>query len=408
MRLHSRRFARIALLAALFLSPAPASRAGDPISIRTGERGTGVRVVLDLGGAIVCRLVGPSAEGGWGVVLKDACSKKLPGAIRDPHPLISFIETRCDGGDLRVDLRVRRPLDANAFSLGAGGGKPGRFVVDLMPRADAPPGHAPGAGPSATPAAIPEADPLPVETEPLPRRSGKWRIVLDPGHGGGDPGAARGALKEKELVLDVARRAAGMLNETGRFEARLTRSDDRLIALRRRFAIAEETEADAFVSIHVNASKTRRAYGVEVFFLSMGGASDEASRELARMENEADPDYVISEDSLMKEIPFLFDLRQSDTLLRSSRLAESILGCFEGSQLAASRGVKQAGFAVLKSFQIPSVLVELGFISNTQEAKRLKDARHRDRLARCVADGTIAYFRQFARARTESNTGDTP
>jgi N-acetylmuramoyl-L-alanine amidase len=163
--------------------------------------------------------------------------------------------------------------------------------------------------------------------------------------------------------------------------------------------LAEKYEADAFISIHVNAAKRKDAYGVEVFFLSMGGASDQASKELARLENEADPEYVVTEDSLLQGIPFSFDLRQSDTLLRSSRLAESVLVSFEASQLAASRGVKQAGFAVLKSFQVPSALIEIGFLSNPAEARRLKDAKHRQKLADCIVKGTIEYFERFARAK---------
>jgi N-acetylmuramoyl-L-alanine amidase len=185
----------------------------------------------------------------------------------------------------------------------------------------------------------------------------------------------------------------------------MTRQDDRFIGLRQRRRIAEEREADAFVSIHVNAARASQAGGVEVYFLSIGGASDEASRELARLENEADPEYVVEEDSLLEGIPFGFDLRQSDTLMRSSHLAEAILVSLERSSLAASRGVKQAGFAVLKSFQVPSILVEVGFLSNPAEAKRLKNDEHRERLAGSIAAGTTNYFSKYARARAETIEG---
>lgn len=244
-----------------------------------------------------------------------------------------------------------------------------------------------------------EVAPEPVAPKPTPRRTGKFRILVDPGHGGDDPGARRTGIREKDIVLDVGRRVVALLNATPGFEARLSRDDDRRIPLRQRMLLAEKYEADAFISIHVNAANRKDAFGVEVFFLSMGGASDEASKELARMENESDPELVVAEDALLEKIPFSFDLRQSDTLLRSSRLAESVLLSFEASHLAASRGVKQAGFAVLKSFQVPSALVEIGFLSNPAEARRLKDEKHRQKLADCIVKGTAEYFERFARSK---------
>lgn len=367
-------------------------------SIRTGVRDEGARVVFDLSGRIQARLEPAGAEGIWTVVIPGRCEDASAVRAEDlPAPLLG-IETRCDGKDLFILLRTRGEATGTGFGLPAGDGKPERFVVDLRPGGgDAVDGARLGTR-TETPAPVVE-EPAPVVEEPAPRKSGKWRIAVDPGHGGNDPGARRPGIQEKEIVLDVGRRVARILNATADFDARLTRSDDRRVGLRQRFEFAEKFEADAFVSIHVNAAKRKDAFGVEVFFLSLGGASDEASRELALLENEADPEFVMEEDSLLQGIPFSFDLRQSDTLLRSSRMAESVLGSFETSKLAASRGVKQAGFAVLKSFQVPSILVEIGFLSNPAEAKRLKDDNHRERLAECIAEGTIQYFRRFARSR---------
>jgi N-acetylmuramoyl-L-alanine amidase len=377
------------------------------LGIRTAPRGEGVRVVLDLEGRATCRLE-QAKDGTWSVLLKKLCPAVAPKPILRPHALLTTIEARCAGEDLRIELNGAKALTATGFRIAAEKTKPERFVIDLLPERGAsaaptpepeePSAEAPALGGSIPPVPAASANP-----EPLPRRSGKWRILIDPGHGGNDPGASRRGLQEKEIVLDVARRVARMLNGTDGFEARLSRNDDRLVPLRQRFAAAEKFNADAFVSIHVNASGTRKAYGVEVFFLSLGGASDEASRDLAKLENQADPDYVVEEDSLLQGIPFSFDLRQSDTIVRSSRLAESVLDSFEKTGLAASRGVKQAGFAVLKSFQVPSILVETGFISNPEEARRLKDPQHRERLAACIAQGTTAFFEKFARARTETS-----
>lgn len=403
----ARRFAFFGLLLlAGFVVGASGAQGAELLGIRTGSHGDAVRVVCDLQGDVECHLQ-QEGEGAWSILLKGLCRSPLPKRISKPHILLTAIEGRCVRDDLRIDLKGAKPLSAKGFRVPAGDGKPDRYVVDLTPTGVT--GTSPTAeerSDTSSVAPVPQPPPLPADPKPLPRRSGKWRILVDPGHGGNDPGATRKGLQEKEIVLDVARRVSRILNETDGFEARLSRNDDRRVPLRQRFVAAEKFDADAFVSIHVNASKTRAAYGVEVFFLSMGGASDEASKELANLENEADPEYVVQEDSLLQGIPFSFDLRQSDTLLRSSRLAESVLESFEVTGLAASRGVKQAGFAVLKSFQVPSILVETGFISNPDEAQRLKDPKHRDRLAACIAEGTVDYFEKFARARTETNTGE--
>lgn len=390
----------------LLLLSTPAHSDPRLTAIRTGVRSDGARIVFDLDGEIRARLESGGGGDLWRVVLPGRCADGSLANGLDLPPPLSTIESECDGEELHFLIRTKGKSSASGFRLPAGDGRPIRFVVDIHPMAEAPPPESKEAAAPPAPSQTAPTQPTPtpvaagrVVEEPAPRKSGKWRIAIDPGHGGNDPGARRPGIEEKEIVLDVGRRVARILNATEDFDARLTRADDRRIGLRQRFAFAEEFEADAFVSIHVNAAKRKDAFGVEVFFLSMGGASDEASRELALLENEADPEFVMEEDSLLQGIPFSFDLRQSDTLLRSSRLAESILGSFETSRLAASRGVKQAGFAVLKSFQVPSILVEIGFLSNPAEAKRLKDDKHRERLAECIAEGTIQYFRRFARAR---------
>ena len=233
-----------------------------------------------------------------------------------------------------------------------------------------------------------------------PRRSGPRVVVLDPGHGGADPGAVGKGLREKDVCLDVARRLAAALNKMPGYRAVITRQDDRRVSLAERMRFAEREGADLFVSIHVNAARSSRASGAEVFFLSIGAATDRAAAELARLENEADPDFVVQEDEALKGLPFAVDLRQSDTLLRSSRIAEVVLDVLSARGLAESRGVKQAGFAVLKSFQVPSILVEVGFISSQAERKKLKSPEHRQKLAEALADGVRRYFDRFAPART--------
>lgn len=252
--------------------------------------------------------------------------------------------------------------------------------------------------------AAPPSDPLPETSPPVPpsapgpRRAGGPRVVvIDPGHGGDDPGAVGTGLREKDVCLDVARRLHKLLSGSPEITPTLTRSRDVFIDLRERMQMADAVQADLFVSIHVNAADIKSASGVEVFFLSLGAASDEAARELAKLENEA---FEIEETSADdEELPFSLSLRQSDTLLRSSRAAEVVLDHFVERNLARSRGVKQAGFAVLKSYQTPSVLVELGFVSSKEDREALKDAEHRQKLAEAMAAGIREYLTQFAPSR---------
>jgi N-acetylmuramoyl-L-alanine amidase len=411
------------LFQCLSLAIACDARATQLLGFRTGPHGDTLRVVLDLDAKAPVEI----RPGAGGVAIRISISgietKTKLVALENPHRRIRAITPRLSKRLLEIEIDARVPVRPIASWIPPSGGKGWRYVIDLVPidaggaKTAAPVKSTPaapakprdgdaGAGVAAAPPvdAVPAA---PIEPEPPPRRAGKWRILIDPGHGGPDPGARRGQLAEKDIVFDVARRIARILNNSSICEARLSRNDDRRIGLRDRHAIAESYEADAFVSVHVNAAPKQQAMGVEVFFLSLRGASDEASRELARLENEADPDYVCNEDSLLTGIPFSFDLRQSDTLLRSSRLAEVVLSSFEESRLAASRGVKQAGFAVLKSFQVPSILVEVGFISNPVESKRLAQADHREKVAACMAGGIVSYFDRYARAHVGAvNAGE--
>jgi N-acetylmuramoyl-L-alanine amidase len=223
-------------------------------------------------------------------------------------------------------------------------------------------------------------------------------VVIDAGHGGDDPGAVGPGVREKDVCLDVARRLHKILSADPDLHPILTRSRDVFVPLRSRMRLAEEADADLFVSIHVNAAPTARAHGVEVFFLSIRGASDEAAQELARFENEA-PSAAPTATDVEEEIPFSLSLRQSDTLLRSSRAAEVVLDRFVEQTLAENRGVRQASFAVLRSYLVPSILVELGFVSSPTDRAALASAEHRGRLASALAEGVSRYFEQFAPLR---------
>jgi N-acetylmuramoyl-L-alanine amidase len=221
-------------------------------------------------------------------------------------------------------------------------------------------------------------------------------VVVDAGHGGEDPGAIgyRG-LKEKDVCLALARRTADEINRIPGYKAFLTRDGDYFLPLRRRTEIARERQADIFVSIHANACRGRSGRGTEIYFLSLTGATDEEARELAKMENAADLIGGVPEEANDELVSILYDLRQNDTLRRSSGLAESVVDNVRTHAKLVTRGVRQAGFTVLKSPAIPSVLVETAFITDKKEANLLKDPKFQKEFASLLAKGLVGYFQRF-------------
>ncbi len=217
---------------------------------------------------------------------------------------------------------------------------------------------------------------------------GVRRIVIDPGHGGKDPGAMAFGLKEKNITLAVARRTAEILKRDYNYEVILTRNTDHYISLEERTAIANTKNADLFVSIHVNAHPRKTARGVETFFLNLA-TNTEAMRVAAR-EN-ATSTHNISE---LQDI--LADLMQNAKIQESSQLAEFVQaslvsGLEHNSYNTRNLGVKQAPFYVLIGASMPAVLAEISFITNPDEARRLQSSAYLDIIARQIAQGVATY-----------------
>ena len=221
---------------------------------------------------------------------------------------------------------------------------------------------------------------------------GVRRVVIDPGHGGKDYGAP-GYLKgvhEKEVVLQIARRLARKIREELKLEAVLTRNSDRYLTLEERTAFANTQGADLFISIHTNANRDSRAYGIETYFLNL--ATDEEAIRVAAMENATSTKNI----SDLQKI--LYDLMQNAKINESSRLAAYVQGAVIGHlnhnryERVKSKGVKQAPFYVLLGAQMPSILVEAAFISNPRECKRLADPKFQDRLAAGILQGIRNYI----------------
>jgi len=222
------------------------------------------------------------------------------------------------------------------------------------------------------------------------------RIVLDAGHGGHDPGAVGpGGLQEKDVVLDVTRRVARLVEEGLGIKVALTRAGDHFIPLRERTQFANKERAQLFVSIHANAHRDTDNQGVETYFLS-SEATDNEARQVAALENgvvqlEAGNSRVKMD--ALKAI--LWDLAQSEFQEESSQLAETVQDTLTKTLRIANRGVKQAGFYVLGGAAMPAVLIEIGFVTNRKEERRLMDSQHRDRVARAIYAGIAEYKRRY-------------
>ncbi|HTY19664.1 MAG TPA: N-acetylmuramoyl-L-alanine amidase [Myxococcota bacterium] len=219
-------------------------------------------------------------------------------------------------------------------------------------------------------------------------------VVIDPGHGGDDHGAeGPDGLLEKSLVLDVAQRVRTRLRAAG-LHVLLTRDDDVYVPLERRTAIANEAQADLFLSIHANASSAHSARGVETFFLSLA-ASDDVARQVAARENAAFRDAAqpaANDDPL---VSILGDMAAADQLRESDEFARLAMQEVSGVYAVPSRGVKQAPFVVLMGLAMPASLVEIGFVSNRQEAQSLADDAQRDRIADALARAVLEFGRRY-------------
>ena len=217
-------------------------------------------------------------------------------------------------------------------------------------------------------------------------------VVLDPGHGGVDPGAERGGTNEKELMLRFARELRETLIRAGGFDVALTRNEDVFVSLDRRVAIAHDLGADIFISLHADALTNGRAHGATVYTLS-DTASDEASAALAERHNRTQilAGVDLSEqDDVVADV--LIDLARTETQPRSDQLAQAIrAGIFDKNLALNSRPLRSAGFSVLKSPDIPSALVELGFMSSERDLKNIQDPDWRAKMASALRDALQAW-----------------
>ena len=224
-------------------------------------------------------------------------------------------------------------------------------------------------------------------------------IAIDAGHGGKDPGATgRAGTHEKIVTLQIAKRLEKHINKQRGMKAILTRKNDRFLRLRDRIEKARDNHADLMISLHADAFPDPRARGSSIYALSVDGASSETARMLAEKENAADLLFgdvnLTVEDQMVKEV--LFDLSLTGTIESSLDIGGEILGQIKTVNRVHKKKVQQAGFAVLKAPNIPSVLLETAFISNPREEKNLRSASHQQKVAKAITRGVNKYFARKA------------
>ena len=228
--------------------------------------------------------------------------------------------------------------------------------------------------------------------KPRPRKTRKI-IVIDPGHGGVDPGALGTRSREKDIVLAFSKELVRQLKATRRYDVYLTRSADIYIPLRQRVQIARNRNADLFISIHADAIKKKNIRGLSVYTLSEK-ASDREAAALAKKENQSDIIAGVDFGDQLPEVTnILIDLAQRDTKNASVKFAESLISSARGKTLLLDRTHRFAGFRVLKAPDVPSVLVELGFITNRTDEKQLSSSKWRRRVATGMVEAIDNYFR---------------
>ena len=406
-------------LGALFLATTAWAGTAKVRDVRLWSGPEGTRLVVELSGPVeydVFAIDGPDR------VVIDLASTQLPAGKSMPAgqgPVKAVRSGPQPGQGLRLVLDLDSPQPPKSFIVGPDGSSGHRLVVELPGKAKTVVAESSASRPASAPPSGSEVLAMaadasrsiaaPVAPVPSPRvnepvlppvksvnssaRGRELVIAIDAGHGGQDPGAiGRGGTREKDVTLAIARRLATAINAEEGMRAVLIRDGDYFLTLGGRTRKARQLGADMFVSIHADAVKNREVSGSSVYVLSLRGASDEAARWLAESENAADlkGGVPLAEDDLLASV--LLDVTQKESISDSVEAADNVLKALHGVGSVHGTRVKHAGFIVLKSPDIPSMLIETAFISNPEDERKLRDAGHQQRIAEAIRAGVRGYW----------------
>ncbi|GAB6142309.1 N-acetylmuramoyl-L-alanine amidase [Methylosoma difficile] len=306
------------------------------------------------------------------------------------HPLFAKVHTAVkNGSDLRIVLDLKQTVDGKHFALRSNNRNEHQLLVDLASKATAP---------ASDNQQVRDEEAKTVSPSPAPAQKNKAIIIaIDAGHGGTDPGAhGQQGTEEKVVTLAIAKKLEQLINQTHGMKALMIRKGDYYVDLRERMEKARAANADLFISIHADAYQDPTVTGASVFTLSKHGASSEAARWLADNENAAQAklgniDLVTTEKNVAT---ILLDLSQSVSQEASVEVANQVLKSFHDVCGLHRTEVQNAGFMVLKSPDIPSILVETAFISNPDEEKNLLSSNYQSKMATAIFNGVRDYFKK--------------
>ena len=355
-------------------------------NVRVWAAPDSTRVVFDVSGPVKHKLFSLNKPHRAVIDLKNATLKKN---TTQPKPLDKYLKGIRSGArnknDLRIVLDLKKQIKYKIFQLQPNKHYGHRLVIDLFD------------------VEIKQAkkEEIKKEIKKETQQPAKLRdviIAIDAGHGGDDPGAkGPSGVYEKNVVLKIAKNLAEVINKERGMRAVLIRKGDYYIKLRNRIEKAREYKADLFISIHADAFRDPKVRGSSVYVLSKKGASSEAAKWLAEKENSSDLIGGVSlenKDDLVASV--LLDLSQTASLEASIDIADRILKGLRKVGKVHKRNVQSAPFAVLKSPDIPSILIEMAFISNPIEEKKLTNSKHRKKMSNAILIGLKGYFRDFA------------
>lgn len=380
-------------------------------NVRLWRAPDNTRLVFDVTGPVQHSLFTLNAPERIVLDIKHAQLKANLSQINLSNTPITSMRTAQQSTDtLRLVIDLSAPVTAKSFTLAPNQKYGHRLVIDLFDAAPKTPtatqttattAKAEQKPPQVSPPSPPSPQPI-NQTTSTHTAKGTGRdivIAIDAGHGGEDPGAiGPNGAREKNIVLAISKELQRQINSERGFRAELVRTGDYFIPLRRRTEIARKKGADLFVSIHADAALRRSAFGASVYALSERGATSETARWLAKTENQSDLIGGTGSVNLDDKDPVLagvlLDLSMTASLTSSLNVGQKILSQMGQVTSLHKKRVEQAGFIVLKSPDIPSILVETGFISNPKEAMNLSTQAHKIALARSISVGVRQFFQQ--------------